>query len=350
MRPVLALLALLVVASTVVSAAPQAMRVLTYNVGNANSDEPNYPLRLSYQSYEDHVGARIRALDADVVALQEVLSEKTCLAFTETDPARTCYAWGLRPEAAARVLGPGYSVACDARDHVECVGVKTSFGTIRGLAPGSYARSGAETPPLPFEACTWAEGECHEFNCDAESTVSAVWVDTAAGPIRVVHLHPTAAGLEGTYPGFAGTPFAGNMPYSAQFCRAEQLKQAFEELATGEKNLLLGDVNFDEREPFPMDQAIWREWVGPYAAFEDHTPRDELYQPYGTHGPTGFNLDHVLTDFAESADCETWGGVRLFALGEVGERLDAGFDWSQLPGGEDSIDRLDHRAISCEIS
>ncbi len=348
---VAALAAALVLAPAAAAAlAPAgAIRVLTYNVGNPNSDEARYPLRLSYQAYEDHVGAKIRALRPDVVALQEVLSAKTCEAFTETDPSRTCHAWGARAEPAARLLGEGYSVVCDARDSVECVGVRIGFGTIRGLAPGGYARLGAETPPLPHDACVWAEGECHEFNCDAESTVSAVWVDAATGPLRVVHLHPTAAGIEGTYPLFAATPLARHMPYSAQFCRAAQLEQAFGHLATGARNLLLGDVNFDEREPFPMDQAVWQQNVGPARRFADHTPRDDFGQPFGTHGPTGFDLDHVLTDFAGEANCVTHGGIRLFVR-EEGERLDAGFDWSRLPGGERGENRLDHRAISCELT
>jgi hypothetical protein len=71
--------------------APAKVKVLTYNIGNADDKEPHYPLRLSYQSYEDYVAARIRALDPDVAFLQEVLARNLCDKFSESDPKRTCF-------------------------------------------------------------------------------------------------------------------------------------------------------------------------------------------------------------------------------------------------------------------
>ena len=36
--------------------------LLSYNVGNPDDTDPDYPLRMSYQIYEDFIGARIREM------------------------------------------------------------------------------------------------------------------------------------------------------------------------------------------------------------------------------------------------------------------------------------------------
>ena len=173
---------------------PLSLKLVSYNIGNADDAEPHYPLRLSYQPYEDHVGAKLRALEPDVVLLQEVLPPETCELFEEADPGRTCFDAANRQPAAQRILAPEYTVVCDGRQHVECIGVKRSFGTIEGIEPGAFVLEGAETPPLPLPPCVYAAGECDNTRCDAEATVSAVTITTANGPLRLVHAHPNAAG------------------------------------------------------------------------------------------------------------------------------------------------------------
>ena len=110
--------------------------VLSYNIGNPDDTEPNYPLRLSYQVYEDSVAQTIRSLEPDIVLLQEVLPPQTCEAFEEEDEARTCFDSEGRPTAAQRVLGDEYTIACDARLHVESVSARVS-DLSRGLSSAS---------------------------------------------------------------------------------------------------------------------------------------------------------------------------------------------------------------------
>jgi endonuclease/exonuclease/phosphatase family metal-dependent hydrolase len=322
------------------------VRVLTYNIGNPDDTDPNYALRLSYQSYEDYMGAQIRALDPDVVFLQEVLPPHTCEAFAETDPARTCYQAADRLAAAQRVLGPDYSIVCDGRLQVECMGVKVSFGTFDGLEAGGFSLQGAETPPLPLESCVYALGECSKDKCDAESTVSAASVTTAKGPLRLVHAHPNAP----------GSTSSGGF-YMGDACRKLQMQQVFEGLAGfgdvpligAGPNIIAGDFNMD---PVAFSTAteveLWDAWVGEGKRFQDFGPADAEGTHYGTRlGALGAAIDHVL---AESAT----GSCQVFGQAELGppsgtERLDEGFDFAGLPGGVDFAGRIDHFAIVCDL-
>jgi hypothetical protein len=329
--------------------------VLDYNVGNPDSADPYYPLRMQSQAYEDHVAGVIQELAPAIVFLQEVLSAKTCEAFTETDPTKTCYEWTTRPRPAERLLGPDYSVVCDARDHVECVGVRIDFGTIEGLAPGEYVESGAETPELPLPSCDWAAGECTDDLCDAESTVSAITVSTDAGPLRVAHLHPMAQ----------VSAFVSGDP-----CRTEQLLQVFEGyvldseeplVAGADRALAIGDWNLG------LEVYWWRTGLGfgpsdaddvfdeyvncDGCAFFDRDPRDEWGDRYSTTSVAyewmddlglPIAIDHVVVSAGIDGAC----AVHDDGGDPATERLDAYF-----PGlgelGED--ERIDHYAITCDL-
>jgi endonuclease/exonuclease/phosphatase family metal-dependent hydrolase len=322
------------------------LRLMTYNIGNPDDTDPNYALRLSYQSYEDYMAAQIQAQDADVVFLQEVLPPHTCEAFDETDPARTCYQASQRLAAAQRILGPGYSVVCDGRKNVECMGVKTSFGTFDGVEAGGFAVTGAETPPLPLESCVYALGECTKDKCDAESTVSAASVTTAKGPLRLVHAHPNAP----------GSTASGGF-YMGDACRKLQMQQVFEGLAgfgdtplisTG-PNLIAGDFNMDPVS-FSTTAEVeqWDAWVGEGKRFTDFGPADETGTHYGTrYGALGAAIDHVLAESAKG-ECKVFGEAELGPVSGT-ERLDQGFDFASLPGGTDFAGRLDHFAIVCDL-
>lgn len=321
------------------------LRVLTYNIGNPDDTDPNYALRLSYQSYEDYMGAQIRALDPDVVFLQEVLPPHTCEAFQETDAARTCYQAGDRPAAVQRILGVDYSVVCDGRKQVECMGVKVSFGTFDGVAAGGFELTGAETPPLPLESCVYALGECTKDKCDAESTVSAASVSTAKGPLRLVHAHPNAP----------GTTSSGGF-YMGDACRKLQMQQVFEGLAgfgdvpliTAGPNLLAGDFNMDPVAfSTPAEVEVWDAWVGEGKRFTDFGPADATGTHYGTRwGAFGVAIDHVLAESA-SGRCQIFGEAEMGAASGT-QRLDEGFV-SSLPGGADFPGRIDHFAILCDL-
>jgi hypothetical protein len=307
------------------------VRFLTLNVGNPDSDEPNYPLRLRDQSYEDHVAARIAALRPDVVALQEVLPAHTCEAFEENDPTRTCFEHEAREPAIRRLLGPDYSIVCDMRLEVECVGVHIEFGTIVGLEAGGIDLRGATTPALPGPACNYAEGACSQDLCDAESTVSAVDVDTEWGRMRVVHMHPNASGFTGD-----GIFYLGNT------CRRDQLEQGFSLAPEDVPTLMLGDWNFDpdHRELYDPEATVWDGHVGVGRRFSDHGQRDGFGRRIPTvfEDPGGLAIDHVLTDFAS-------GRCRVMR----DPRIDEGFDFLSLSTAGAYSGRIDHTAVRCDL-
>jgi len=305
------------------------VRFITFNVGNPDGDDPHYPLRLRDQAYEDFVRDAIASWRPDVIALQEVLPPHTCGSFVETDERRTCFEHALRAPAVRRLLGPDYSIACDARRQVECVGVHIAFGNIVGVEPGGLELMGAETPALPRRACEYSAGECREDLCDAESTVSAIDVDSIQGPLRVVHMHPNASGLTGDGIPYVGTP-----------CRVDQTEQGFALATEGVPTLMLGDWNFDPDNTvlYRAEAEVWRRFVGSDRRFADHGQRDGLGRRVTTthDDPGGFAIDHVITDFAEG-DCQV-----------VRPRFDEDFDFSTLGEGSDA-GRIDHRPVLCDL-
>jgi endonuclease/exonuclease/phosphatase family metal-dependent hydrolase len=315
---------------------------MTWNVGNPDARDPHYAYRLKSQPYEDFVRARILESAPDVVFLQEVLSPTGCASFVERDPTRTCHGAADRDPAVRRLLGPEYSIVCDARRHVECIGVRTSFGAITGVTAGTLVLDGAETPALPLEPCDRLRGECDEAYCDAESTVSAVTVETPRGPLRLVHVHPMAPGK------VAARVFWGEP------CRRRQLEQVFEggggehALVTSAPTLVAGDFNLDPlRLIGEHESVLWARYVGAGRRFRDLSPRAPNGTQYGTRrGAFGIATDHVLAD-RMSGVCTVHG--RGIGPDPGTQPLDAGFDWSALPGGERDAGRIDHFAITCEL-
>lgn len=291
----------------------QDLRVISYNIGNSLKQD-GYALRVRDAAYEAFLGERIRAREADIVLLQEVLPPNQCETFTETNPARTCSP-ALEPAAAAkRILGPDYSVACDANHHVECIGVRVDFGTIEGVAPGGFALTGAETTELPGPPCDFIKGECegNGENCDVESSVSTVLVQTATGPLRVIHGHPSAIGPT---------------------CLQKQLQQTFDFLDE-HPAIVGGDWNFDpSRLRDVVATAIWSNQVGEGRRLRSHAPHGHACRLGRTSVGQDASLDRVLSDFALGT-CTTW----------AKPRLDDGYDFTTLDGG-----RADHYAVECDL-
>ena len=321
------------------------VRVMTYNIGNPDSEHPDYPLRLKEQRYEDFIGERIRSFDPDIVVLQEVLPTTHCETLGETDPAFTCFDSDNREAPIRRILGEDYTIVCDSRQHVECIGVRTGFGAIAGFDLGAYDISGASTPPLPLDECIYSAGECSDLYCDAESTVSAVTVTTEFEDLQVVHAHPNAAGQNA-----AGV-------YTGAPCRELQLQQVFEGLAgfgdaalvgTG-ASLVAGDFNMDPvRLASDGEMALWSRNVGDGNRFADYTPLDENGAQHATRRMNfGLAIDHVLADRA-AGECTVYGDDRI-GTDPGTQPLDEEFDWTGLPDGEFYVGRLDHFAIVCDL-
>lgn len=308
------------------------VRFMTFNAGNPDDAEPNYPLRLRDQVYEDFVAEAIESWRPDVIALQEVLPPHTCAAFEETDESRTCYEHERREPAARRLLGDDYSIVCDMRQQVECIGVHVDFGTIAGLEPGAMELFGAQTPELPAPSCNYAAGGCDQNLCDAESTISAVDVESHEfGPLRVVHLHPNASGFTGE-----GIFYLGNT------CRTLQTEQAFALAGDDVPALMLGDWNFDPDNTvlYGPEAGVWQDHVGADRRFADHGQRDPVGRRIATVGddPAGVALDHVISDFADGT-CQV---IRA-------PRFDDHFDFEQLAPGGAYTGRIDHHPVLCDL-
>ncbi len=327
--------------------------VLTYNVGNPDAADPLYPLRLQSQDYEDYISGQIQTMSPDVVVLQEVLSGKTCEAFTETDPDKTCFEWDTRPRPARRLMGPDYSIVCDQREQVECIGIHVDFGTIEGLGAGDYDDQGAVTPELPLDPCIWADGECTDSLCDAESTVSAVSVITDGGPLKVVHMHPMAQ---------------VSATISGDLCRAYQLLQVFaggvigsEDSLVGnhDRTVIAGDWNLGlevywARTMFSGDDAatVWDNNVNcPTCYYYDIDPRDAGFTRYSTTSvaPTYLDnlglpiaIDHVVVSEGITGDCT------LFDNGgqPSTDPIDAAYPGLGTLGLDE---RIDHYGILCNL-
>ncbi|MBU1239869.1 endonuclease/exonuclease/phosphatase family protein, partial [Myxococcota bacterium] len=323
---------------------------LTFNVGNPNDEDEYYPLRMKNVEYQTYMASVIQVMAPDVVVLQEVLSGKTCEAFTETDPALTCYEWDVADPPARRLLGPDYTIVCDGREQVECIGIHVTFGTIEGVGAGEYVEDGALTPSLPLPGCNWAAGGCTNDLCDDESTVSAVTVNTLAGPIRVVHMHPMAQ-VSATV---AGDP-----------CRALQIRQVFEDdvvsgepalVTTGQAALILGDWNlglevYDLRTMFQPSDAddVWAQYIDcPQCLYTNLDPKNDSGERYSTTSNLSglgqvIAIDHVVTTRNITGTCTVHdeGGM------PGTDPLDAAYPGLSSLGSDE---RIDHYGISCNLT
>lgn len=319
------------------------LRVMTINVGNGEDEGP-YALRLTHQAYEDWVGSRIRALAPRIVALQEVLPRHTCVDDGEAweDDARyTCFEADVREDQVRRLLGPDYSIVCDAVASVDCIGVHVDFGTIEGLAAGAYAPEWSGTLPFPegFRRCDFVGNGCLEkrATCDRESSVMQARVVTALGDeIQVVHMHPSAFG---------------------QACREHQLADGLRVAREAKaadpdvKLMVLGDWNLDpDRLNRPVEEVLYYSHVGPGQLLREHDERDEECARVPT-GPFDLGtLDHVTTDFARGfCAVQHPTHVPLGADAPRGRFDDDFGDWDVFEDGEEDDLRLDHATVICDL-
>ncbi len=291
------------------------LRVLTYNIGN-NSGSGPHALRIRDRAYEDHVGERIRMLEADIVFLQEVLAPPRCERTSEAfEPERACHGLTRRDAPAKRLLGGEYTVVCDANQHVECIGVRASFGSIRGVPLRGFGLDKAQTASLPGPACDYLAGDCDgkSTECDSESSISTVVVDTPKyGAIRLIHVHPTAIG---------------------EICRSRQLEQAFA-MADDLPTIMGGDWNFDpSRLADVAATALWADWVGANRRFRDHSGYAEDCRLDRTSFGQDASLDRIVTDFGRGR-CHVW----------AQPRLDEAFEFTKL-----TVGRIDHYAVDCSL-
>jgi hypothetical protein len=304
------------------------IRVLLANIGNSNVYCEPYAFKLCFQSVEDRVGASIRSQQPDIIALIEVLPLARCQtaypAVTEPDPQKVCASSHEVTHQISRLVGPGYSIACDARFAWDCLAVRDSV--VHMSEADGFALNGLRTAPALS-------------GCDAGFTINAADVTVSpAGGFRIVLAHPDS----GFTSGAAGVE-----------CRRAQLQQAFA-LAGAGNALVLGDLNMDPYRGSGPDVDVWNQHVGTARRFAYHSGIAEHDSPYPTYFmgessnllPTGemlptidgpeqafarTTLDHVASDFLDGS-CATLGEAPGTA------RLDGG------SGGG-----MDHRALTCSL-
>ena len=278
--------------------AGESLRVLSANIGNNDLRCSRYVFKLCLKPVEDRVRESVRALAPEVVALQEISTAAQCEKKREGNPKKIC-APQDRAEAeeqTRRILGPDYTIAL-AKGRYEAIAVKVSAGTIQGCAPGAICWT-EFLPELPQ-------------GCDPGFSVSAVDAVLKGRAVRLVNVHPDSI---------------------KRGCRTLELQQAFA-LASGPRNLMLGDWNTDPYHRKGEDVDAWKDGVAEHH-FTVHSGIAEHDPPYLTDlVPWPWpdkTLDHVLSDFAQGT-CVTLG------VAPGTERLDDHGD-------------LDHRALLCELT
>jgi hypothetical protein len=219
----------------------------------------------------------------DIVAFQEIFYSGEC----ETIPAEfhagfVCESWSAGdPTVANAILGAGYQVACNLEKPDKCLGVKRTFGTIRGC---------------DGELCLDFLDGSRVMDCGGGSRVGRAVIDMAlGGSITVVGVHGTSG-----------------ITLDDQACRERQFEQVFVDLGTGDgspgasgaANIVLGDLNTDPVRLADGDSSA--------ARFSEFTGEGKPFHFINDVGRTAaptyaiFNIDHIVSDVFEG-ECEVPG-------------------------------------------
>jgi endonuclease/exonuclease/phosphatase family metal-dependent hydrolase len=190
--------------------------VLTANVGTGDPRCLPYYMKLCRKDVEARIANNIQALRPDVVAIQETLPHWLCARWPVTVPGSTCTDQTGVPQV-RRLLGPDYTIVCEARNGFECIAVRTDAGEILGCDPGELCET--DRMDRQREGCRW------------KVAIMAATVRVKGQVFDVVNAHPESRSAE---------------------CRLTSIRQIFEDtsqqphsLVREEQALLLGDFNMD---------------------------------------------------------------------------------------------------------
>jgi hypothetical protein len=207
----------------------------------------------------------------DVIGFQEIFPSELCAGIPpEAKTGFVCESWQPGdPTVAQLIVGEGFQVACHEGHADKCIGVRESFGKIRGCDAA---------------LCLDALDGGTVTGCGSGSRIGRAVIELSrGGTLTVVNVHGTSG-----------------INQEDQDCRVQQFHQIFVDLgdgqpaANGERNLILGDFNTDPGRMADFDEsaAVVVEHAGDGKAFHfvtevgaDATPTYAI-----------FNIDHVISD------------------------------------------------------
>jgi len=293
----------------------QSIRILTANVGNLDlACRGRYNNKLCQKKIEDNISKNIQALQPDIVFLQELMHPSQCDGWDEMDKEKVCFGENILYEKnqARRLLGKPYTIICASRMRseighpvgMECIGVKTSIGTIEGCRPGElcFSLDGLDTP---------------DRGCNPEFIIMSAIARVRDITIKLINAHPHSRD---------------------KHCRDNSMEQIFEgpiNYSGSKANIIIaGDFNFDPFRSNSDTPGIWQRHVGLFGSekpFYYHSGLAEHNPPYAT---AHFlfqkrTIDHVISNFAAGI-CTT--------LGEAPGT-------HRIDGGKG----MDHRALLCDM-
>lgn len=289
--PLLAL-AGLVACTPPATSEPLAFTAVTFNTGTSEglpwTPDGGYGAEqaaLSDQFYGDGLAwlpaventkAFFAQVQPDVVAFQEIFHPGDCPSIpVDGGTGFFCETWKPGdPTVAQAVLGAGYQVACHLGKPDKCLGVKRSFGTLRGCA-GDLCLDGLAGQKVD--------------TCGSGSRIGRGVIDFPdGGALTIVTVHGTSG-----------------LTVDDQNCRVKQVEQVFVDFGLGDGPaanaspvLVLGDFNTDPGRFAPADVSAtrWRDFAGPRKPFHFITPMGpDVPASYGGL----FNIDHEISDALE---------------------------------------------------
>jgi hypothetical protein len=249
-----------------------------YTSGTAELTDAWYGNGLSWPPAIDAAREFFETLEADVVVFQEIFYTEDCADIPgEFRSAFVCEGWvSGDPTVEARVLGPSWQVACNLGKNDKCAAVNREFGSFRGC-DSDFCLDGLDGARVP--------------DCGGGSRVGRAVIDLErGGELTLVHVHGTS----------------GILPKDSS-CRSAQFTQIFSDLgdgapaASGDKNLVMGDLNTDPllNADFDESAVLWNQHVGPHKPFQ-------MISDDGPDAPGSYadfvNIDHVASDVLRG-DC-----------------------------------------------
>jgi hypothetical protein len=273
--------------------------VLTANVGNLDLRCLPYYLKMCRPDVEARIARSIQELRPDVVAIQETLPDWMCASWPVAVPGSVCAAEADVPQI-RRLLGPDYTIVCEARNGFECIAVRVDAGEILGCELGALCET--DRADRQGEGCRW------------NVAIMAATVRVEGQVFDVVNAHPESRSAA---------------------CRLASIRQIFENtgqpdsLVREEQVLLLGDFNMDPWREDDVSSRYWRNAVGSAVGSEYtyHSGIAEKDPPYPTLRYLLYErtYDHVVSNFLN-------GTTRVLGESSGTARLDGGRG-------------MDHRAV-----